>query len=462
MNRFLIGVLVAVACGFGLWQTARFGAGRTLAERGAFRNDLAAADRAVSWLPGDASTHTARGLVLQRTGDYAEAARALERAVQLRPRDYFPWMLLGVTRDLNGDQSGAVSALRQSTACASGYAKPHWLLGNLLLRTGAVENAFQELRFATSANEKYLPNVIDLAWGITGRDPARTSAMIQPQTDSARMALAIFFANHKERAQAIAEFRVTTKYADEAANTLLAEMLKAGMFTEAYEVWSRARGVTAAAPSLINGGFEDEIDVSRPGFGWQTGQVANVTMSVDAAKPQSGSRSLRLDFHGESPPATLVSQLVLIKANSKYRLSFQASSKDLVSAGPPIVVISDANPAKPQVLGQSVPLYDVPGWREYLVEFSTGPSVEAITVTITRQTCPNQPCPIVGTLWLDSVELRPRSVIGPINVSVNKQSFQLVTRSSGGPGAAKVLDYCKSRGPGFVARTIRPGDAAAL
>ena len=401
-------MIAAAACGFGMWQAARFGAGRTLAERGAFRNDLAAADSAVSWLPQDASTHTARGLVLQRTGNYTEAARELERAAQLRPHDYFPWMLLGVTRDLNGDQTGAVRALRQSIAVAPAYAKPHWLLGNLLLRTGELENAFQELRFAATGNEEYLPNVIDLAWGATRHDPARTVVMIQPQTDPVRMALATFFASHNERAQTIAQFRATATYADKDANTLVAEMLKAGMFTEAYEVWSRVHGLSASAPGLINGGFEDEIAVGQTGFGWQTAEAADVTVSVDPAEHQSGARSLRFDFHGGSQPASFVSQLVVIKPNAKYLLRFQASAKGLVSAGLPIVVVTDASAGKPQALGQSQPLANVAGWREYVVEFSTGASTEAITVTITRQSCPNQPCPVVGTLWLDSFQLERR------------------------------------------------------
>lgn len=408
MNRIVTGVIAALACGFGIWQAARAGVARNLALDAASRNDLAAAQRAVRWLPQDAATHTARGMVLERTENYGDAVKELERAAQLRPRDYFPWMLLGVTRDLNGDQTGAVRALRQSIAAAPAYAKPHWLFGNLLLRTGQVDEAFRELRFAAASDNRYLSNVIDLAWGVARNDPSRTISLVQPQTDAVRMSLAIYFAGHNARGQAIEQFRATTNYSDESANSLLTEMFRAGMFTEAFEVWRRTHGISAATPSLLNGGFEEEITVGQTGFGWQIRPVPEVTLSVDMAQHQSGSHSLRLDFKGTATPAPLVSQIVLVKPNTKYRLIFQAVSKDLVSAGPPLVTVSDADTRKPQLLGQSPPLHDLAAWHEYPIEFVTGSNTEAITVTISLQACPNQPCPIIGTLWLDSFQLVTR------------------------------------------------------
>src|SRR2546430_2225130 len=105
--------------------------------------------------------------------------------------------MLGVSRDLNDDQPGAVAALRQSVALAPAYAKPHWLLGNLLLRTDQTDEAFKELRLAADRDPSLLLNVIDLAWGLSHNDAAQTVAAIQPQSDRARMSLAVFLAAHK-------------------------------------------------------------------------------------------------------------------------------------------------------------------------------------------------------------------------------------------------------------------------
>ena len=407
MNRIVLNLLIAAGCVVGMWQAAKFGGGRTLAQRGADINDAATTARAIGWSRSDASTYTAHGLVLERLGNYAEATRAFERAVQLRPRDYFPWMLLGVTRDLKGDQTGAILALRQSIAVAPTYGKPRWLLGNLLLRTGPVANAFPELRLAAVSDERYLPNVIDLAWGASRNDPSAALTLLQPVTDSMHMPLAIFFARQKQREASIAQFRAAKSYSEKDLNTLVAELLKAGLFKETAEVWGRIHGTQVNEADLLNAGFEEDIPVGQTGFGWQINPTANVTMSVDTAESESGGRSLRFDFQGNSKPdAILVSQAVLINANAKYLLRFQVNSKELISAAPPIMMITDASNGK--TIAQSASLAGPAGWRELSVEFSTDANAEAVVLAVSRQSCASSLCPAVGTLWLDSFKLEKR------------------------------------------------------
>src|SRR5207237_4256095 len=121
---------------------------------------------------------------------------------------------------------------------------------------------------------------------------------------------------------------------------------------------------------IYDGGFEEPIAVGQPGFGWQiTPSVANVTMSVDTNEHQSGSRSLRIDFRGNSNATSpLLNQLVLVEPHTRYRLSFAALSKDLVSAAAPAVTITDASDPKNAVMTESPPLRsDVAGWRDFTI-----------------------------------------------------------------------------------------------
>src|SRR6185369_9010127 len=111
-------------------------------------------------------------------------------------------------------------------------AKPRWLLGNLLLRSAGTDEAFQELRFAAVSDERYLPNVIDLAWGASGHDPVRALALLQPHTDAMHLPLAIYFARQKQRQPAIEQFRAAKTYSDQDVTALLTELLKAGLFNE--------------------------------------------------------------------------------------------------------------------------------------------------------------------------------------------------------------------------------------
>ena len=410
-KRVIIAVLASAALAWATWQAANTGWARSLGEDADRTDDAAAADRAVSLSPSDAETHAARGGVLQRTDDYPRAVTEFQRAVQLRPRDYYLWMLLGVTEDQNGDQQMALAALKQSVSLAPTYAKPRWQLGNLLLRMGQTDQAFAELRRAAFDNPELLPNVIDLAWGIYGGDINAVLAVVPPQTDAARLELAIFFARHKQSSIAADQFLSARAAPDRKAEALLAELLTARAFGDAYRVWARTHGLPAtdAFGTIRDGGFESVITVGESGFGWQISpDVVDVTMSIDEGAHQSGARSLRVDFHGNSnPQSPLLTQIILVKPLTHYHLGLAALTKDFVSAADPVITLTDASDPKNAVLTQSTPLRsDANVWRDFVIDFTTNANTQAITITLARQPCTNNPCPAFGTVWLDSVSVK--------------------------------------------------------
>ncbi|MFN2578343.1 MAG: tetratricopeptide repeat protein [Pyrinomonadaceae bacterium] len=404
----IIGIVGAVVCALAIRESARIGFARAAAQNALRTNDIAAADRAVRLVPSDAELHAARGIALQRTEDYANACSALERSIQLRPRDYFLWLMLGVTRDLNDDQQGAIAALRESVVLAPAYAKPHWQLGNLLLRTGRVDEAFGELRFAAERDPSLLSGVIDLAWGISRSDAAQTVATMQPHTEAARMALAVFLAAHKQGTTAIEEFREVKSPSAAGADRLMYGLLEAKFVAEAFEVW-RNTHCTACKPGvLLNNSFEDDINVGQKGFGWQiSADIPNPTLSIDASEHETGARSLRIDFHGSSNSATaLASQLIIVNPETRYRLSLQAMTKSFVSAAPPLVKVINGSDGQSSVLGQSSNISEANSWRPFTIEFMTRADTHAIEVVLSRQSCANNPCAAFGTVWVDSFDLR--------------------------------------------------------
>ena len=406
-KRVLIAVLAFAAIAWAIWQAARTGIARTLSEEAELTNQAAAADRAVSLSPADAETHYVRGGVLQQTNDYAQAVEEFRRAAGLRPRDYYLWLSLGIAEDQNGDQEAALRALRQSAVLAPAYAQAPWQLGNLLLRMGQPDQAFVELRKAAASNPTVLPNVIDLAWGIYHGDVNEVLAVVQPQTDAARLELAIFFARHQQSAVAADQFLSAEAAPDSKSETLLGELLTARAFSDAYRVWARMHGLPSidAVGTIRNAGFESPITLGESGFGWQIAPaISNVMMSVDTAEHQSGSKSLRIEFHGNSNPSQpLLTQIILVKPQAKYHLSFAAIGRDLVSAGLPLITIRDASDPARALLGQSPALRsDVAGWRDFSIDITTGAKTEAILLAVERQKCNADPCPAFGSLWLDS------------------------------------------------------------
>jgi tetratricopeptide (TPR) repeat protein len=399
----VLGIVGALVCAFAAWESARIGYARTQAINALNWNDVASGERATRWLSADAEVHAARGVVLQRTENYADACRELERAIQLRPRDYFLWMMLGVTRDLNDDPTGGLAALQESVRLAPFYAKPRWLAGNLLLRMGQVDEAFQHLRFAAERDATLLPNVIDLAWGISGNDPGKTVELVAPQTDAAHMALAIFLAAHQEGVAAVDQYRKVKFPPIGASNQLIEKLIESRFFWEADYVF-RAHCSRCTPEHFVNGSFEDDVEVGNRTFGWQIpSDVSGVTLSVDDAEHADRARSLRLDFQGNTNPQTvLLSQIVTVDRGTRYRISFHAMTRSFVSAASPVVRIIDASDEKLAVLGEAIISANASSWQNYAVDFVTGQNSQAVRVIVGRTNCPNNSCAAFGTVWFDS------------------------------------------------------------
>jgi len=185
-------------------------------------------------------------------------------------------------------------------------------------------------------------------------------------------------------------------------------LLRENLFGEANEVWAKAHRRSGGVASLLNPGFEEEITVGEPGFDWQiSDSLANVIMSADPSQFQSGQKSLRIDFRGESNPSTpVVSQLVLVKPRTNYRLTFQALAKDYLSTGAPVMAIFDASDQKSAALAASVGVSGATAWREFSIEFATRDQTNAVRLQFIRQGCDSNLCAAFGTIWLDSFNLQ--------------------------------------------------------
>jgi tetratricopeptide (TPR) repeat protein len=411
MKRLIIAVLASIALCGAIYEAARAGIARTLAEQAEASGEAGSADRAVRFSPSDAETHFARGALWQASEDYAQAALEFEQAVARRPRDYYLWLMLGITRDENGDEPGALLALQQSVGLAPTYAPPRWQLGNLLLRLGRTDEAFVELQAAARSNPLLMPNVIDLAWSVYGNNPQSVIEVIRPKVDSEHLALGLFFARHDRAASAFEEFRLIGKLTDPNLRVLLEELLNRRAFNEAYQVWARMHGrsPTDGLNEIHDGSFEETLKLGERGFGWQvSADVANVEMSVDPNERQAGGRSLRVEFRGNSNPGQmLLSQIVLLKPSTHYQLGFAAQEREFVSAALPVLTITDISGNGDVVLAKSAPLSpDKNGWRDFQIDFSTTAQTQAVVISLSRENCGQDPCPAFGVLWLDSLALK--------------------------------------------------------
>jgi len=230
---------------------------------------------------------------------------------------------------------------------------------------------------------------------------------LQPQTPAAHMELASFFARHGKPGEALTQFRAAGAVSNDQRRLLIKDLLATKNFGEAYEVWSNLAAGNNGMAVVANSGFEDPINIDELGFGWITRDLPTAHILLDAKEPAAGSYSLRLDWSGESDPATpVISQLVLVEPGTRYRLSFAARTQDLLSVALPSVSVVDAGDDKQIVLAQSKPLpRGTSAWQDYTTEFVTAAATRAVLLGIHRENCAVAPCAAVGHTWFDKFSL---------------------------------------------------------
>ena len=376
-----------------------------------------AAYAAVRFSSRNAQNHLIRGAVFQRRGDLAGAVAEYSRAVALRPDDYVLWLNLSHARELSGDREGAIAAASYAAALAPHYAKPHWQLGNLLVRAGRVEEGYRELRTAGESNPALLPAFINLAWQLSRGNVQTVLEAARPQTPAAYLALAGFFRKRGQTSEAIDMFRRAGVEPGERVvherRAYLAELLGAKDFKGAHELWRIVYSPNPDLPMMFDGGFEQESDLDEPGFGWRAGEKSDaIHLSLDPSEPNEGRRSLQASFNGASDPSQpVISQLVVVAPQRRYQVNVTVRTREVVSGGLPLLAVID--PVSGQTLGQTHPFPQTSnGWRPFQIDFTTGPNTQAIQIRLQRGPC-GSPCPIFGTLWLDNFSLQaagPKSI----------------------------------------------------
>lgn len=389
------------------WGAVRAGASRMVSDYAARAAAPDAADASVALAPSDPEAHYARANLAADAGDHAGAARAYETALSLRPRDYVFWVELGKARDEAGDAEGALEAFSKAVALAPFYARPRWQLGNALLRAGRREQAAEEMRRAAESDPRLYPNFVETLWHAGGRDPRALARDAQPATAEQSLAVVGFLVKAGESREGLRLLRESgATLSAESRARLVAELLAAEDFEGAYEVWSLGRA-GARRGAFADGGFEGETRTDEEGFGWRFAYGARgVKLSLDAESPREGARSLLVEYAGASEPAErAVSQLVPVEPGARYRLTFAARTKNLLTGGPPVVEVFAASKTGAALASTTALPNDTDGWRDFALEF-VAPPMGAVSVALRREPCATSPCPAFGNVWLDAFELR--------------------------------------------------------
>jgi hypothetical protein len=388
------------------WRASQSGYGALLANYAAVTDQLSAATGAVGRDPRNADAHYIRATILEAS-DLRAAVTEHLNAVKSRPEDYALWLSLARANELFGTTESAIAAARQAALLAPAYSQPHYQLGNMLLRIGRTNEAFAELRRAAESDPALLPGIIDLAFRTSGGDAQFVLQALAPNTHEARITMANYF---RVRDQVDAAIELYTAAGTDAVKDrayYVGQLISANKFKDAARLWAVDHSDSVARDQIRDPGFEKDSDLSEAGFSWRAGdKTEGLRFVLDTRERAEGNSSLRIEFGGSHDPASpVISQLISVQPDTLYELRLSMRTENLVSGGLPRVAVLDA--VTRVALTQSSEVDRTShGWREFVLQFKTGPQIETIQIVVQRQGCATQPCPIFGQLWLDQFSLR--------------------------------------------------------
>jgi tetratricopeptide (TPR) repeat protein len=414
--RWLL-LLPALLALLGAWFAVRWYVGNTVAEYSpdVTQGGIEMARMAVRWAPGDPLTHWRLASLEEKVfsaENMAAAVNEYREAVRLSPNDYRYWTELGRALEASGDRDSGEKALRRAVELAPAYSHPHWYFGNLLLREGKFDEAFQQLGLAAESDDQMRSQVFDLAMQVFSGD-VNEIARVACGSPAARLQFAIYLVNVKRVDDAMrlwGSLNPADRQAQEDLSQQLEQsLIQAKQFHALLALMGEIEPDTSlpAPEQFFNGGFESDLSASSPNtFDWMIEARASAQAAVDS-QPHSGKKSLRIVLRVPRNLDKLpVSQTVVVEPGAQYRFECYARTVDLISASTPALFILDA--VDGNVLATSSPLPSgTNDWQRVTFDFTTKPQHDGITLGFFRAPCgEGQICPIFGTVWYDDFNLQ--------------------------------------------------------
>ncbi len=371
------------------------------------------ADAAIALAPSNPRGYWLRGAAERSRFDQDSAAdvvRFFSKAAGAGPYDHRWWAELGRANEQAGDFEPAESAYARAVELAPEYTTPRWQLGNFYLRRGRTEDAIEQLRIAAEHSKLYRGQVYAIAWNFFGRDPNFVEQFANGSADS-RASLALFYASQNEPEHAIRNWNLIgaeerNKFSRD-AETAARLLINHRSYAAALE-FSRQSGTDPSARpgAVTNGDFESGIKQrDQPMFDWSAGRRdPKVDIALDTRVKRSGQRSLRVTFRNYGAPwLESISQTVVLVPGVRYRLKYSYRTEGLRGGSLPrlelLSAIDNSSIANSPAFDQTTGI-----WHEASIEFTAGEKLDGYILKIGREPCAGE-CPLVGTLWLDDLEL---------------------------------------------------------
>jgi hypothetical protein len=157
------------------------------------------------------------------------------------------------------------------------------------------------------------------------------------------------------------------------------------------------------APLIDDGSFEKAP--LNTAFGWRFRDNPDVLLERETGSSCSGSSCLHVHFKGATNVGCdLVHQVVPVKPDTSYCLSFLRRSSNLTTDSGVFLAVKGFNRDKPSVASEPV-LGNSP-WKEEKIEFTAPAGCEAVVLYVRRNESLKMDNKISGDYWLCSLQLR--------------------------------------------------------
>lgn len=388
------------------WNESRQSLAAFLTAYAASTNHIESVNSAVRLNDKDPEAYYLRASLLDQRDETRLAQTDYLKAVSLRSEDYVLWLELTRVLETTNDRSGALLAAKQAVDLAPYYSEPHWVLGQLLVRSNRFDEGFQELHTAITRRPDLLGAVIDLAWRLSERDTAFVQRAVGSDSPEANKTLGEFLIKNGESKAAVRLLQAAGNIPEDARRVLVGELIEQKNFGDAYDLWQGGDPQSNRA-QLVDPGFENEIGPEGTPFSWtRTDTLKGVSVQLDKQYSVAGQSSLKFEFSGESDASKpLIKQLLLVQPNGRYTVKLSVSSQGIVSGCLPQIIIVDANQGQVLASAGPVPIETNQHWQELTTSFQAANTTTAVWVQLQREQRQQSLCPIFGDLWLDNFSL---------------------------------------------------------
>jgi len=350
------------------------------------------------------------GAALMQT-NAAEGVATLEQSVSINPHDALAWLELSRAYGVAGQAEKQHEAILRALAADPKDVNVEWDASIHLIQTGDVAGALKLIRDLINNDPSKAGPGMQVVYGATGGDIARTLDAIPPNATS-RVTFMRWLVDHGDAAGADKVWPTINNTGGNLQSHDLAfyidSLVARREVPQAKAVWVSLQASDPEVQSRMEGGNlvangDFENNLLNSGFDWRYIKTGGVTVTVDTSTFHSGTRSLALQFDANSVADAGLYQLVPVEPNTHYTLRGFTHSEELESANGPRLAVTDFYSGKILMLGDEI--LGSTSWRESAGEFTTDPESRLVKIGILRVPANGR---IRGKLWVDDLRMEPR------------------------------------------------------